>query len=43
MLLVEDNDKDSKLIQRLIMNEPYQLMRVKSGEEAISLAMHEKN
>lgn len=42
VLLVEDNDKDSKLIQRLIINEPYQLMRVKSGEEAISLAMNEK-
>lgn len=42
VLLVEDNDKDSKLIQRLIINEPYRLMRVKSGEEAISLAMNEK-
>lgn len=42
VLLVEDNDKDSKLIQRLIINEPYQLMRLKSGEEAISLAMNEK-
>ena len=42
VLLVEDNDKDSKLIQQLIINEPYQLMRVKSGEEAIALTANEK-
>jgi two-component system cell cycle response regulator len=42
VLLVEDDIKDSKLIQQLVFNEPYRLKIVTTGEEAIELAQHEK-
>jgi len=42
VLLVEDDVKDLKLIQQLVSNEPYCLRIVKSGEDAIALALKEK-
>jgi two-component system cell cycle response regulator len=42
ILLVEDNDKDSKLIQYFMHGEPYKFMLAKDGSEAISRAQQEK-
>lgn len=42
VLLVEDNIKDTKLIQQILINEPYNLRVVSSGEDAIALVLKEK-
>ncbi len=42
VLLVEDNIKDTKLIQQILINEPYNLRVVSSGEDAIVLVLKEK-
>ena len=42
VLLVEDNIKDTKLIQQILINEPYNLKVVSSGEDAIALVLKEK-
>lgn len=42
VLLVEDNIKDSKLVQQMLINESYSLKVVPSGEEAIALVLKEK-
>ncbi len=42
VLLVEDNEKDIKLIQNLIGNESYEVILTRSGEEAIEIAQRER-
>lgn len=42
VLLVEDDEKDIKLIQNFLKGEPYELLVVRTGEEAISVALNEK-
>jgi two-component system, cell cycle response regulator len=42
ILLVEDNDKDANLIQVQLYGQPYEIKRVRSGEEAISLIQQER-
>ncbi len=42
ILLVEDNEKDSRLIQCCLSGEPYQIMLASDGKEAISRAQQEK-
>ena len=42
ILLVEDDEKDSRLIQCYMHGEPYQIKVAKDGKEAISRAQQEK-
>jgi two-component system cell cycle response regulator len=42
ILLVEDNQKDAKLIQSYLRGEPYQIKLVKNGEETISCVRQEE-
>ena len=42
VLLVEDNEKDIKLFQNLVKNEPFELVLTRSGEEAIEIVSSEK-
>ena len=42
ILLVEDNEKDIKLIQTLVKNEPFELVLTHSGEEAIEMVSKER-
>ena len=42
ILLVEDDQKDAKLIQSYLHGEPYQIKLVKDGEETISCVQQEK-
>jgi two-component system cell cycle response regulator len=42
VLLVEDDDKDGRLIQGYLLGEPYVVKRISSGEAAISRARQEK-
>ena len=42
ILIVEDNEKDSRLIQGYLHGEPYHIMSASKGEEAISRAQQEK-
>lgn len=42
ILLVEDNDKDIKLIKNFLINEQYELIVVRTGEEALSIVLNEK-
>lgn len=42
VLLVEDDEKDARLIQRQIQGQPYRVQLVRTGEEAISRALQDK-
>jgi len=42
VLLVEDDEKDAKLIQNVLEAETYDLIHVSTGEEAISIALNQK-
>ena len=42
ILLVEDDEKDAKLIQSYLYGEPYQIKLVKDGEETLSCVEQEK-
>ena len=42
ILLVEDDEKDAKLIQSYLHGEPYQIKLVKDGEETLSCVEQEK-
>ena len=42
ILLVEDDDKDANLIQVQLYGQPYEIKRVRSGEEAVSLIQQER-
>ena len=42
ILLVEDDEKDIKLIKAYLQEEPYQIDHVYSGEEALSIVSHAK-
>ena len=42
IMLVEDNEKDAKLIQSYLNGQPYRVIHVKNGEEAIACVQHEK-
>ena len=42
ILLVEDDEKDAKLIQSYLHGEPYQIKLVKDGEETLSCVKQEK-
>ncbi|MCU0580414.1 MAG: response regulator [Desulfobacterota bacterium] len=42
VLLVEDDEKDARLIQGYLLGEPYVVKRITGGEEAISRARQEK-
>ena len=42
VLLLEDNEKDSKMIQNLLKGQPYELIHVNTGEEALGVALNEK-
>jgi diguanylate cyclase (GGDEF)-like protein len=41
ILLVEDNEKDARLIQMQLYGQPYRVSVARSGEEAISIAQQE--
>ena len=41
VLIVEDNEKDAKLLQRFLHGEPYRVRWVQNGEKAIELAQQE--
>ncbi len=42
VLLVEDNEKDIKLIQSFLQGQPYEVIVAGNGNEALSLALKEK-
>lgn len=42
ILLVEDNEKDSHLLHVQLHGQPYEIKRVRNGEEALSLVRREK-
>jgi two-component system, cell cycle response regulator len=42
ILLVEDDEMDAQLIQMQLYGQPYRIVRVKDGEEAVSIAQQEK-
>ena len=42
LLIVEDNEQDSKLIKSQLHGQPYELMFAKNGEEALSLLKKRK-
>jgi two-component system, cell cycle response regulator len=42
ILMVEDDERDAKLIQTFLYGEPYQIKLAKSGEQAISFARQER-
>ncbi|MCP5125630.1 MAG: response regulator [Gammaproteobacteria bacterium] len=42
VLLVEDNPKDTVIMKQMLINEPYNLIQVAAGEEAIDVVVNEK-
>ena len=42
ILIVEDDEKDAKLLQRYLDGEPYRIKHVRDGEKTIDLARQEK-